>query len=248
MNIHFKNYTLSILIIISCAIGLSMNASAHAQTYLIIDEVQSMAVPNCKDNDCVNGHNNSSKIYLKNFLPGSPRHMMSPTNFLEKGYWHIVINTLKAEGKNKGPGSTGSIRITHEGYKDNKGAYYLFSDAKPGSYTEVKNWYEGKPTHYTRKFSDWLTYNKFELPAEAWKKPIVSFSFGPVKSQQEVDRAPHKYHCFYCMTPVTFRARVWITMDPKFVPPMNADDPVGQQPGTAKPSTPARGNKKDQTR
>jgi hypothetical protein len=83
-------------------------------------------MPTCDNNDCINGHNSSSKIVLSRFLSGVPLTMTKPVNFLADGYWHIVINTLKADGPSKGPGSTGSLCWAPQGYDNNQAAYYLF--------------------------------------------------------------------------------------------------------------------------
>lgn len=215
------------------------SAQKPRTTWLMTDVTKRMETPYCNNNDCIEGHNNSSKVILDEFLPGTPNNFKTPTNYAGEGYWHIVINTLKCEGPSKGPGSTGSIRVCTEGLKDNEGAYYLFW--KPGDcQTCTKDWTEGEATHYWRKFSDYKTYNKFKFKDEYWDRTISRWTFGPVKSRQEAESADGKdnnYHTFYDigpentgMTPVTYRARVWVTLDKDFVPPTNPNDPVGAQP------------------
>lgn len=219
--------------------GDTLESDKARTTWLMVDLTKRMETPYCDNDDCLNGHNNSSKVILDEFLPDTPRNFKSPVDYVDKGYWHIIINTLKCEGPSKGPGSTGSIRVCTEGLRDNEGAYYLFW--KPGDcQTCTKNWVEGKATHYWRKFSDYKDRNKFDFKDEYWDRNMNRWTFGPVKSKQEADSEDGKrnnYKTFYDidaantgMTPVTYRARVWITLDENFVPPLNPDAPVDIQP------------------
>lgn len=47
-------------------------------TWLMADVTKRIETPYCSNNDCIEGHNNSSKVILDEFLPGTPNNFKTP--------------------------------------------------------------------------------------------------------------------------------------------------------------------------
>ncbi len=195
-----------------CYLILMMSAvGAERTTWLIHDEEFTTPLTVCSSN-CHGGGFDKAKL-----LPGVPVLLKEGPNYMENGYWFVVVNTLKSS-KPSGCGQNGSMRIQFQGVT---GRWAYYNATNPGyNNPDIK---VGVANIISQKISNWRLmvdrYEKITLASD-WDKPMRLFSIGPQSAALQ------------SCTPISFRFRAYITLDPKFIPPSNPNDPVGVQPGS----------------
>ncbi len=201
--------------------GLCLKAQAQRTTWLMHDQIVVTGKLVCSSGNC--DHDGMGKNDQAKLLPGVPLKMNAGPNYNANGYWHVVINTLEA-AKSSPCGRAGTVRILINGISG-RWAYYNGALAGYGDATMQL----GKATVISQKFDAWKgmigTYEKICKESD-FDNDIARWTLGPIPTP-----------VFSC-TPLKQRFRVYLTLDPKFKPPTDPNDPVGMQPGGATSVTP----------
>ncbi len=160
---------------------------------------------------------------IDGFLSGTPRSLKSgDVDYMKNGYWFMVVNTISQSNESK-VGTMGSVRFH---FNDGNIWYRYFTGCcKPKTPFDRcdRDLKVGVPTIWG---GAWSAYDgKTTTKNKAWDGTLSNLAFGPVPSLDGCNNP------LQLITPVSFRIRIWITLDKNFVPPTGVNDPVGVQPG-----------------